>query len=222
MSAAGAEPSDTPPPDAMATSRLEAFSDGVIAIAATLLVLELERPGPGETVWEALGAQWSSVVGFVVSFTTIGILWISHHTLFHLVRWVNRPLLLLNLVTLGAITFLPYATGALGSQAEETRRAADVLYSLTFVATSSGFLLIRLYLHRHPLMLVPQARAGTAAAVRGSLVGPVGYLLATGMALVVPLAGLVMCALVAVYFLVWNSLLALTRSGSRDEQPAAG
>jgi hypothetical protein len=65
-------------------NRLEAFSDGVFAIAITLLVIEIRPPqlGPGETLWHALLAQWPSYVGYLVSFATIGVIWLNHHRMF--------------------------------------------------------------------------------------------------------------------------------------------
>src|SRR5436305_79875 len=78
----------------MSTSRLEAFSDGVLAIAITLLVLEIHVPtDQGADLWHALGRQWPSYVGFVVSFVTIGIIWVNHHTLYQELARVDRTLL---------------------------------------------------------------------------------------------------------------------------------
>src|SRR5205085_2423787 len=95
---------------AMGTARLEAFSDGVLAIAATLLVLELRVPEAGGDLAAALASQWPSYVVYVVSFLTIGIIWVNHHSLLAHVRRVDRPLLFLNLWLLLTISLIPFPT----------------------------------------------------------------------------------------------------------------
>src|SRR5690348_9185280 len=93
---------DSPPPSAddaltvLPTGRVEALSDGIIAIAATLLVLELHVPEPGDDVWAALAHQLPSLAAYAVSFLTILILWVNHYALFHAVARVDRTLLFLN------------------------------------------------------------------------------------------------------------------------------
>ncbi len=99
------------------TTRLEAFSDGVFAIAITLLILEIKVPAGPETqdhgLWRALLERWPSYVGYVISFATIGIMWVNHHALFKYIRRVDRALLLANLLLLMTISFLPYPTAVL-------------------------------------------------------------------------------------------------------------
>ena len=83
----------------MTKTRLEAFSDGVLAIAITLLVIEIRPPEvhEGERLAHALWAQWPSYVAYLVSFLTIGVIWLNHHRIFEQVARVDGPLLLLNL-----------------------------------------------------------------------------------------------------------------------------
>jgi TMEM175 potassium channel family protein len=83
----------------MTTSRLEAFSDGVFAIAITLLALELPRP-TGPHLGHELATQWEAYAAFVVSFLTIGIIWVNHHTLLDRIAHADRGLLFLNLLML--------------------------------------------------------------------------------------------------------------------------
>ena len=92
----------------MTSARLEAFSDGVLSIAATLLVLELHVPDAGPDLAAALLAQWPAYAAYVVSFATIGIIWVNHHGLFVHVRQVDRTLLFVNLLLL-MVVWLPEA-----------------------------------------------------------------------------------------------------------------
>src|SRR4249920_2257620 len=88
------------------TSRLEAFSDGVFAVAITLLVLNIKPPpdlvltGGGLGFWKELGVQLPALLAFVTSFFTIGIMWINHHRLFNLIKRTDTGLLLFNLLLL--------------------------------------------------------------------------------------------------------------------------
>ena len=110
--------------DAKETARIEAFSDGVFAIAITLLVLDLKVPrgmAEGRDLLAALVGQWPAYLAFVTSFATIGIMWINHHRMFTLIGRTDDGLLVLNGLLLLGVTFVPFPTGVL---AEYTPRAA--------------------------------------------------------------------------------------------------
>lgn len=93
------------------TTRTEAFSDGVLAIAITLLVLELSVPEEDfADLWLGIAEQWPSYLGYVTSFLAIGGIWLSHHELFGRLRLVNRRVMQLNLLLLMAVSFLPFPT----------------------------------------------------------------------------------------------------------------
>ena len=92
----------------MTPSRLEAFSDGVFAIAATLLILTI--PEPRAPLGEGLLHIWPSYIAYAVSFMTIGVIWINHHAVIAQVAKVNRMFLLLNVVFLMLIAFIPFPT----------------------------------------------------------------------------------------------------------------
>jgi uncharacterized membrane protein len=97
----------------METNRLEAFSDGVFAIAITLLVLEIKVPPPGTALGAELLHLWPSYLAYVVSFLVIGAIWLNHHAMFqHIVR-VDGMLLLFNILHLMPIAFLPFPTAVL-------------------------------------------------------------------------------------------------------------
>src|ERR1700759_1438633 len=95
----------------MSPSRLEAFSDGVFAIAITLLVLDLGVPEPGSgSLGHELLAQWPSYASYVISFLTIGIIWINHHAAFGRLRVVDHSILIWNLALLMTVSVLPFTT----------------------------------------------------------------------------------------------------------------
>ena len=129
------------------TERAEAFSDGVMAVAITLLVLGLAVP-----VRDTLGASslahallhaWPSYVAYVTSFLVIGIIWINHHTMFSLIRRVDRQLLVANLFFLMIIVIIPFATALvaeyLTSPVKADAHLALAIYSATSLAMSIGF-----------------------------------------------------------------------------------
>ncbi len=110
----------------MSTGRLEAFSDAVIAVAATLLVLNLVVPPPGShhSLAHALGREWPSYGAYAISFITIGIIWINHHVMIGRLREPDHSILILNLVLLMTIGLLPFATNLLSSLPHPVTRAA--------------------------------------------------------------------------------------------------
>ena len=97
--------------DGTSTARLETFSDGVFAIAATLLVLELSVGG---TAHGDLGRKlldlWPSYLAYATSFLTIGIIWVNHHAIFELIGRTDRTLLFVNTVFLLVVAFIPFPT----------------------------------------------------------------------------------------------------------------
>ncbi len=189
-------------PAGLTTARVEAFSDGIIAIAATLLVIELHPPEPGADVWHALGEELPSIAAFVVSFLTILIFWVNHHALFHAVRHVDRPLLFLNGLLLLGISSISFPTAVLGRalQGGGDSRPAAVLYGGVLAATSAVFTCLWAYLRRRPHLLEPDARDRAGSAVRRSLAGPALYVVAVLVALVDAPVSLAVDALVAAWF----------------------
>jgi uncharacterized membrane protein len=119
----------------MNKARVEAFSDGVFAIAITLLVLTIALPGAGGYLHlrHQLLERWPSLAAYVVSFAVIGIMWVNHHTVFSHLRRVDRGLFYWNLLLLMTIVFIPYPTEVFGQalRLHEGARTAAVLYSIT-------------------------------------------------------------------------------------------
>jgi uncharacterized membrane protein len=134
--------------EANETVRLEAFSDGVFAIAITLLVLEIHVPNEAEIaehggLARALADLWSSYVAFVASFLTILIMWINHHTIFRAIRRTDQFLIISNGLLLMGVTFVPFPTTVLAQHLEGSEgEVAAAYYAATFVFTALCFNLI--------------------------------------------------------------------------------
>jgi uncharacterized membrane protein len=187
------------------TQRLEAFSDAVIAIAITLLVLEIHIPyaSQGELV-DALLDLWPSYAAFVLSFVVIGIMWVSHHSMFERIANVDRRLLFLNLLLIMGIAFVPFPTGLLAHYLEhggENAELATAIYSLSLAIIGVFFLLMWHHLYRTPSLLVRGIGAERMrTAMLRSLVGPIVYTITIGLAFISPEACIVVYALLALYF----------------------
>jgi uncharacterized membrane protein len=122
----------------MNKGRLETFSDGVFAIAITLLVLTIAQPRAYTNLAHELGKRWPSLAAYVVSFIVIGIMWMNHHTVFsHLAR-IDRGLFYVNLVLLMTIVFIPYPTGVFGEALRkgEGAKTAAVFYSVVMTTNA--------------------------------------------------------------------------------------
>jgi len=187
------------------TSRLEAFSDGVLAIAITLLIIEVKVPdvGAGELT-RALWDQWPSYAAYVVSFVVIGIMWVNHHAIFEQIRTVDRGLLFVNLLLLLGIAFLPFPTALLAKYLDEggsNATAAAVVYSATMTFIGVAFLSLQLYLRAHSRLAMPSYSPARAdAAVRRTVVGPIAYAATIPLAFVSAPACLVVYVVIAGFF----------------------
>ena len=128
----------------MDRSRLEAFSDGVIAVAITLLALDLTVAGPGHgtSLAHQLHDKWPAFVAYLISFFTIGIIWVNHHVLVRQITQVDRTLLFLNLVLLLFVVLIPFGTATVADYVPANSadaRLAMVLYAGIFLGMSAGF-----------------------------------------------------------------------------------
>jgi len=131
------------------TARLESFSDGVFAIAITLLVLEIGVPhvGEGQSLGEALRHLWPSYCGFAVSFLTIGVMWINHHAMFKDIDRQDHTLLVLNLVLMMSISFLPFPTAVVAAYMRDSSHqlTAALTWGFTLIVISVAFQALWLY-----------------------------------------------------------------------------
>ena len=188
----------------MSPARLETFADGVFAIAATLLILTVDGAvgGEGIDLGASLAHAWPAYVGYVVSFVTIGIMWVNHHTVMSLVAQVDRRFLLANLGLLMCIAFVPFPTRLL---AEHIRGAgaesAALAYGFTLTATALFFNAVWFYASAGRRLLRADADPRVVAGItRTYLPGPWIYLSATLVALASPTASAILyLAITALY-----------------------
>jgi uncharacterized membrane protein len=127
------------PPAGLRTGRFEAFSDGVFAIAITLLVLEISVPaGSEDDLLGEIGDQWTSYLAYVASFSTIGAVWVGHSAVTDYVERVDVMMVRLNLLLLMVVSFLPFPTKLLAEYASESgsARVASTFYGVTLMAAA--------------------------------------------------------------------------------------
>jgi uncharacterized membrane protein len=199
------------------TARIEAFSDGVIAIAITLLVLDVKVPPHDEVsdLWRSLGDLWPNYVGFALSFVIIGIIWANHHDMFGLIGRVDRTLVLINLLFLLCVGFLPFPTALLAEYlGHDGERAAANVYSGWMLATALVYHLLWWY-PRHAGLIDPGANPRAVAdLVRSFRFGPPSYILAFLLSFVSTWASLILLALLALAYLIPPSWLEMHQSPS--------
>lgn len=187
----------------MGTGRLEAFSDGVFAIAITLLVLDLHVSAAQGHLGAALAREWPHYATFTVSFLTIGIIWVNHHAQFELVGSVDRPLLFFNLLLLMVVVLIPFTTGLLAEHlhAGADQHIAAAVYSGTLLVMGLAFFALwaRVARRRH-LLAVELAPSEVRDLLVRNGIGQIGYTLAVVLAFVSASASLAVCAAVAVYY----------------------
>jgi uncharacterized membrane protein len=188
------------------TTRLEAFSDGVLAIAITLLVIEIRPPElhQGERLAHALWAQWPSYVAYLVSFLTIGVIWLNHHRVFAQVARVDGPLLLLNLNLLLWTGLIPFPTAVVAEHLRdggEAARTAAALYSGLLLVTGLAFGALFAWVTHTDRLLHRLPPPGVVRAARlRFMVGVVVYAAALALSWVSAPLALALCGLMALYY----------------------
>lgn len=190
------------------TGRLEAFSDGVFAIAITLLVLNLKVPKPsdlgGRTLAAELVHQWPTFLAYLTSFATILVMWVNHHIMFTRIHRVDQPFLFLNGFLLLLVTFVPFPTDLIAEHLQsrgEGARTAGLFYAGTYVVIAVAFRAMWLYASKGGRLLgahVPPERIDEIT--RQYAPGIPMYLIAFGLAFFSVEASLGLCMALAVFF----------------------
>jgi uncharacterized membrane protein len=190
----------------MGTNRLESFSDGVMAVAITLLVLGIVVPevGPGGSLGDALLHRWPQYAAYAVSFLTIGIIWINHHAMISRLRDADHAILMLNLVLLMTIGILPFATDLLATylRRPEGHTVAAAVYAGSFLLMSIAFTVLNQHIlfsksHLiHPELAVSERHR----ILFWATIGVIPYAAATGLAFVSPYLSLAICGVLTLLY----------------------
>ncbi len=190
------------------SNRVEAFSDGVFAIALTLLVLDLHAPeGESGHFARALLDQWQTYAAFLAAFLNISAIWLSHHDLFTRVRRVDTKLMCANLTLLLITSLFPFPAAVISASMREGDRSdqisAALLYALVGFLLPLAWILVYVYLARSPQLLTdPGEVEYMRRGARRSCVSLVVYPLAAALAFVEPVLALVAYVLLPFYFIV--------------------
>ncbi len=185
-------------------SRLHGLIDGVFAIALTLLVLDLPRPHASTRLRHDLLHAWPTYGAYLVSFLTVGIVWIEHHGMMAAVDRINRRFLERTLLLLLFVSVVPWPTAIAADYIDRGSQAkpAAVLYAGVMLLMGLSFSLGWRYLAEHPELVVERARPALRAGTLRALVGGLVYIVAIAIAFVSPDASFALDALIAVYFAV--------------------
>lgn len=183
------------------TNRIEAFSDGMFAIAITLLILEIKVPAPGSGgLGKALLQQWPSYLAFLLSFFYIGVMWMNHHRMFTHIRRSNDTLLILNLLLLLGVTAVPFPTAVLAAHlGTPDQRTAALFYNGVYVVIALFFNVLWRYAVRREL-LDKSLTSSAAMITRQYAVGPLMYALCMVLAFFNVRVSLGLNVALAVYF----------------------
>ncbi|MBV9689033.1 MAG: DUF1211 domain-containing protein [Ktedonobacteraceae bacterium] len=191
--------------DVKETGRIEAFSDGVFAVAITLLVLAFLPPPPYLTdnaLLQILLSRWPELLAFVTSFATIGIMWINHHRLFTVITRLDNALLGLNLLLLLLIVFVPFPTALVAQYVVyPTQHVAAILFSGVYLLLATVFNLLWHYAAYENRLLSRKVNIETVRSItRQYRFGPLLYLITFTLAWIYTPASLVLNLLLAIFF----------------------
>jgi uncharacterized membrane protein len=197
------------------TARLETFSDGVFAIAVTLLILDVRLSGHG-SVSHQLTHAWPSYAAYAISFLTLGIVWVNHHTVFRQIGRVDRTFLFINVVFLMVIAFSPFPTRVLAEHMREQSKPAAFAYGLTFTAMAVSYGALWFYAAAGRRLITEEADPRVVSGISRSFApGSLIYLLATLSALLSAYLAVGLFAAIALFYVLESSLF------GRAEVPSA-
>lgn len=206
---------------ALGNARMEAFSDGVLAIAITLLVLDLALRPPGSPLEQFL-RDWPAYLVYLVSFLTIGAAWIAHNSLTDDLDHVDRIFLRLNLHFLLTVSFLPFPTRIVGEALEKStswQRVAVTVFGITVLATRLVFATMTAYTQREHLRRAGTPDTDLQDAQRKFRVSASAYVGAIILGLFFPLAAIVLYFAIAVFLVVpFHAVAQAVARGRREKR----
>jgi uncharacterized membrane protein len=199
----------------MSPARLETFADGVFAIAATLLIIDVGIPAASDdTLGAALLHIWPQYLAYAVSFLTIAIMWVNHHRVLRQLEQVDERFVFLNVGLLACIAFVPFPTRILAEFVRtDDARAAALLYGITLTVTSIFFISVWLYASRRGRLLHPSADPKMVSGITRSYIpGTPMYASATLVAFVSPKASAALFGLIALFYMLSSSFFGRAES----------
>ena len=191
----------------MSTARIETFSDGVFAIAATLLILDVRPEGEGSLTAQLLHA-WPSYVAYALAFATIGIMWINHHQVFQQIDRIDRPFLVINVLFLMVIAFIPLPTRVLAAHLHHDATTAAFFYGLVNVLMAVTYSLLWFYAARGRRLIAANADQRVVSGIsRAFLPGVPLYTFATLAAFISAWVAVSLFIAYALFYVIESSLL---------------
>jgi uncharacterized membrane protein len=192
----------------VSTARLETFADGVFAIAATLLIIDVSVNAPGAELGHALVHSWPQYAAYAVSFLTIGIIWVNHHVCFTQIGRTDRRFLFLNVGFLMCVAFIPFPTRLVAEHIrDDGARPAALAYGLTLTTTAIMFSVLWFYAATGRRLIAESADPRVVSGISRSYVpGIPTYALATLVAVWSPVAAVTMFAAIALFYVLESSL----------------
>jgi uncharacterized membrane protein len=190
--------------------RLETFSDGIFAFAATLLVLNVHESGG--SIQHGLEHAWPSYAAYAISFLTIGIIWANHHTVFSQIARVNRTFLMINVVFLMVVAFSPFSTHILAVSMRHGTRAGGVEYGITFTAMALCYAALWFYAAHDGRLLRDDADPRVVSGISRSFApGSLMYGTATLSALLSEYLATALFGAIALFYVLESSLFGRDR-----------
>ena len=196
------------------TGRLDAFSDGVFAIAITLLVLDIGVPeGSEHDLLGAVADQWRTYLAYVVSFSTVGALWLAHSAITRYLVGANALLIRINLVVLLVVSFLPFPTKLLAqySESDDSARVATTMYGVTIFAAALMTAVMWRYARYSGLVDPDTSDDEIAGLTKQVTPGLAGYVAMILLGLFLPTAAVIGYLLLALYLIVPFGVIKATR-----------
>ena len=199
----------------MSPGRLETFADGVFAIAATLLIIDVGVPAvSNDTLGDELLHIWPQYLAYAVSFLTIAIMWVNHHRVMRQLEQGDERFVFLNVGLLACIAFVPFPTRILAEFVRtDDARAAALLYGITLTVTSIFFISVWLYASHGRRLLHPSADPKMVSGITRSYIpGTPMYASATLVAFVSPKASAALFGLIALFYMLSSSFFGRAES----------
>jgi TMEM175 potassium channel family protein len=189
--------------EGIGTGRLEAFSDGVFAIAATLLILEIGVDTSRGNLGKQLADIWPAYLAYVTTFLVIGIIWINHHHCVSLMRRVDRPFLFINLLLLLTVSFMPFPTKLVAQYLQQPgEQTAVFAYDATFVVMAVVYNIWWRYASSGRRLIADEVPDGTVRAITRAFNPDVPmYASAFVVAAFSPLASVILTFAIAAFYL---------------------